>query len=98
MSAIAMVHCPASASKATQGRSGVSWITWSLPTLEQLLSGLPGPVHRVIAEFCPDRLDATFEAEPHVLDGDDFFMAQGVDMLRSLRNGPPIAVARSSRC
>lgn len=69
-----------------------------VPTLEQLMTDLPGPVDRVIVEFCPDRLDVAFEAEPHVLDGDDFFMAHGSELLRGLRTGPPIAVARSSRC
>jgi predicted N-acetyltransferase YhbS len=69
-----------------------------VPTLAQLLSCLSGPVDRVIAEFCPDRLDAVFEPEPHVLDGDDFLMAHGTVLLDSLRRGSPIAIARSSRC
>lgn len=65
-----------------------------IPSLAELLARVDGPVDRVEAFFAPDRLDATFVAEPCLFDGDEWFMTRGP----FLPDDVPVTLPRSARC
>ena len=68
-------------------------IARDIPPLREILARVSGPVSRVECYFVPDRLDASFRAEPWLVDGEESLMVRGPFVER----GPAI-LPRSARC
>lgn len=67
----------------------------TLPSFDELLSVVPGPIRMVVFNFSPDRFDVRPAVTPHVLDhdGPSYLMARG----SFLADATPFTLARSAR-
>lgn len=62
--------------------------------LKEILRRLPEPVEEVIIHFSPDRLDASVQPVPHILDGNSYLMVRGCFP----PEGERFMLPRSARC
>jgi len=65
----------------------------NIPALDAILARIPQPIKEIIVYFSPDRLNANFQAVPHVLD-EAFLMVRG----EFAAEGKEFMLPRSARC
>lgn len=65
-----------------------------MPSLDDLLARVDGPVRRVELYFAPDEIEPDARPEPHVLHGDEHLMVRGP----FAPEGEPLMLARPARC